>query len=54
MKKINQQFYDGLMMGHNPVTPKVEWGDVCLSIAQDLAQAAIIVEGEYYESFINN
>ncbi len=55
MKKINQQFHNRLTVRRDQnVIPKVNWGDVYLSIAQDLAQAMVIVEGEYYESLENN
>ncbi|MDD4995965.1 MAG: hypothetical protein PHW15_00605 [Patescibacteria group bacterium] len=55
MKKANQQYNDCLMVRRDQnIKPKGDWDDVCLSITQDLAQAVVVVEGEYYESLESN
>lgn len=52
--KTTQQYDSCLMVRRDQnVTPKANWDDVCLSIIQDLAQAVVVVEGEYYE-FLEN
>lgn len=50
MENEKQQFKNCLWSdnGHK-MAPNTDRGDVCFAIAQDLAQAVIVVENNYYD-----
>ena len=55
MEQENQQYKDCLWTENSHVmAPNTDQGDVYLAIAQDLAQAVIIVESDYYDFFLDN